>query len=441
MKFLRYFAATLFLTTALPNASGLPPSVPPDYEIWLSGTGFGGTVLRPLLPLFCVPGTVDSYASSGFPGQVAVFCQLDSARFAGGLSTPNPNVLIHLRNDGGNATGVRPVCDKSSSGGGTTAIEFLAIDSSCTLTGPNVYDCPAANVEMVEPDAGFSGLAPSEYPAGVGSDDCDAVRPWFGRTLRVVANSRLRNALQVQQGLTVGAEDVANQPTIARGFAGSVLAGLVQTWDQVPCLGGTLSDCSTGLIDSKVKVCRRVDASEAHGQSRILLLGTGCVIGALAPVGAPGNPFGGPEVVENSSAVDLANCLQAAQDDGEMALGVEDRDFNAALAFDYRTLSINGAPPIFNSVATGAYETWTVNTLQWRFPFVNDANRADIVSILEQVVIDGGSSLVLSALGLDNGVIALSQNGCASGEPLCSLFDRRPTGGALNCAGPLFWPE
>lgn len=434
------------------SAHALPPTDTPDFEIWISGASASDGFIENLLGSLCDAGTLDIFRDdSSNPGraQRAFFCNIDEAQVPG-LTADSPAVLIHKRSAGGSALGVRPVCDKVPAGGIEAPIDFLEIDGDCTNAGGNEWLCPPDQLVQRHPDAGVSDVGPSEFAAGLESNNCDTVASSFGLVFGTPVNSRLRDALQSAQGLTVGSDTAADMPSLTIQQIRSLFVGNIPTWDRLQYGGAGLNTFASGLTDNRVVVCRRVPTSGTQTQSQLVLLGSGCTAGALAPLGAPGNVFSGPIVTENSGSGDVELCLQAAQDAGQMAIGVQSTERNADEAFDYRFIRHNGVVPTIANAARGLYDDWVVSTVQYKFPFVDDGDRDDITAILDTLIADAANPTEVAAAnaGSDSGhdwgqggSLALAENGCSPDATFvesnpCTPYTRSPGGTPNNCTGP-----
>lgn len=435
-------------------AYALPPTATPDYEIWLSGASASDNFIGNLLEQLCVAGTLDTFFDdSSQPGraQRAFFCTIDDTQVPG-LSTVQPDVLIHKRSAGGSALGVRPVCDKIPAGGAEAQIEFLEIDGDCVDQGDDTWLCPPGDTVLQHPDGGVSDVGPSEFAAGLESNNCDSVNSSFGLVFGIVANLRLRDALQNAQGLTPGDDtSAANVPSLSTNDIRSLLVGNIGTWDKLTYNGNGLDTFATGLSTNTVKICRRVPTSGTQTQSQLVFLRSGCAAGVLGPLGAPGNPFGGPVVVENSGSGDVDQCMNDAQAAGEMAIGIQSTERNANFEDDYRHVRIDGILPTINNAAAGLYSDWVVSTIQWKFPFVDDGSRDDITAILETLAANAASPAQVAQANNDlddtvhfwgqGGSLALAENGCTADSVFdisnpCTPYNRTPGTSPNNCAGP-----
>ena len=435
-------------------ANALSPTATPDFEIWLSGASASDSFIGNLLNSLCVPGTLDTFFDDFDPSrpgrqQRAFFCTIDDTQVPG-IGVTTPDVLIHKRSAGGSALGVRPVCDKATGGGIEAPIDFLEIDGDCVDQGDNTWLCPAGDLVQQHPDGGVSDVAPNEFAAGLESSNCDAVNSSFGLVFGIVANTRLRDALQSAQGLTPGSLTAADSPSLSTVDVRSLLAGRIGTWDKLTFGGSGLDTFATGLSTNLVKICRRVPTSGTQTQSQLVFLGAGCTPGVLGPLGAPGNPFGGPVVVENSGSGDVDACMADAEANGEMAIGIQSTERNGDLDDPYFHLRIDGVLPTINNAAQGKYQDWVVSTIQWKFPFVDDSSRTAITAILEKIVADSATPAEVAAANSDpvavhawgqGGSLALAENGCTPDTVFdianpCTPYDRTPGTSPNNCSGP-----
>lgn len=449
----RTLIAVPFALGLMGTASALPPTAIPDFEIFISGSSSSDNLIGGLFGQLCVDGTLDIYLdNSANRGSVkrAYFCTIDEKKIPNGLSIGTPDVLIHKRSAGGSAFGVKPVCEKQTSDGSEAPLDFLQINQfNCFLSVTGNYVC-GEDLNQRHPDAGVSDVGPMEFVPSLASSQCDVVRSSFALVFGIVANERLRNALQNAQGLTVGSDSAADVPSLKTDKIRSMLVGNVGTWDKLTFGGAGLDTYATGLTENRVKICRRVPTSGAQTQAQLVLLDSGCTAGALGPFGAPGNPFGGPIVVENSGSGDVELCMQAAEDNGEMAIGIQSTEKNGDEEYAYRHIAIDGELPTINNAAKGEYSDWVVSTIQWEFPFVFPSNEDDIVAILQTVAARAASPDAMADANTNadsihdwgqGGALALAENGCDPDAIFdinnpCTPYTRSPGGTPNNCTGP-----
>jgi ABC-type phosphate transport system substrate-binding protein len=422
------------------------PSVTPDLEIFMSGASAQDKGIAALFQDLCVTGSLDVYKDDGAkPGKAhsAYFCTVDNAKVPG-LAATSPKVLFHKRSKGGSAQGVNPVIDE-------LAIDAMAINNSnCTETSAGSQDwrCTISNpgdLTAVVSDAGVSDVNPEMFvgqntPAGNDPVDSTAVaqkmevRSAAALVFGVPVTTSLRNALQEAQfgvaDACVGAETEACMPSMSKHQIASIISGQLKSWSAFKVAGTPLTSVATTLpTDTKVTYCRRVNGSGTQAQKNAKYLNYPSRAGALAPKAAPGNPFTGPVVIENSGSGDVSLCLndfnngtntstQNAAGKTAWAVGVQSTEKNADLGDDFRFIKIDGVAPTVENAANGKYVDWVELTYQWRKPVFNGPT-GDKLTIIEQIANNAGApGIIASKLNTSyvhpwgqGGYLAVSTNG------------------------------
>ncbi len=126
------------------------------------------------------------------------------------------------------------------------SIEHLRVTNAVASGTANVWDVAsgAGSTVFVKSDAGYSdtpvGLfaSPVNVPAGVSTPSQAALEslvtlPINAALHGVAVTKSLRDALQQQQGLTVGSETEANIPSLSSAAIASIYRGRVTAWDQL----------------------------------------------------------------------------------------------------------------------------------------------------------------------------------------------------------------
>jgi len=364
----------------------------------------GGSAQAPLFGGYMVSlcnTDLDTYFNSGGSGQGkdyrAYACTLKKA-IPGGWAAGTP-VLLIKRDLGGSIYGVNPIALQNKE-------NTMAVDSSggnCVSTGQQAtatvpsYTC--GNVELRQAVAGISDVEPAVFgvsmtvgstktninlPAGnddngvawaplsskdvKGLDTATANQTIFG----VAVSLPLRNAMQAAQGLNVGSDAAADQPSMPRAFYAAGVSGFVQAgvvnhagWD---ALTGSAADAS-----KQVNICRRANGSGTQASSNLLFLKAGTIgttaDGGLAPL--PGNGVGialsgAPiAVVENSSTGAAIACLTTASSLGAYAMGIISFENDPGSA-TWRFVKLDGAAPNQALARVGGYPYVYAATVQWK---------------------------------------------------------------------------
>jgi len=466
---MKKIAAAVAAACALASgaAYALDPSVTPQLTVHMSGASAEDNALRMLLEgSMCDRGagpgtatdTVDVFLNGG-TGKAfsAVSCKIDNTKLVSvpaGFPT-NPTFLLVKRSSGGSGMGVAPVAD-------ATPIANMVVSSgNCTqmaaaADGTRQWNCtasvnsdgtPGAGAANIISDAGLSDVEPGMFvgpnvPDGgvsVGKAQIDAMN--IGSATAVVfgvpVSTNLRNALQKAEGLTVGADDEANMPSLSSRQIASLMNGGIKTWDQLKVNGVSLDALPgvtppagpTSFITGKhlVKVCRRTPGSGTQAQFNANFLHSPCTPNALPALRASqGSAINGPIVVENAGSGDLGSCLDAANGANEWAIGLQATEKNMTLGKQYRFIKVDGVAPTLANVMATKYFDWSANSMQWRKSMdagadVNCANAQECtnkVAVLETIRKKVASPDIIKTLNADfvhpfgqAGYLALSSNG------------------------------
>jgi len=427
------------------------PSVTPDSEIWISGASAQDKALAALFTDLCDAGTLDEFkdnANPSKPGKAhsAYFCTLSPANVPG-LSAAQ-KVLLHKRSAGGSGQGVQPVADG-------VAIEAMAIDNgNCTETSAGSQDwrCTISNpgdLENKVSDAGISdvepalfvgpNVPPSSVPVTASQLANIDVTSMNAVIFGVPVTEALRDALQEVQGLTVGAEDEANMPSLSKSQVSSIISGATKDWDQFKVdNGGTIVGLASypfttaaaptlegPLSKPLVNVCRRVPGSGTQAQMNAKFNSSPCAAGANpTALASATNPFFGPIIVENSGSGDVSTCLNAADTAGKWAVGVQSLEKGAdasGLTDQFRFVKVDGVAPTLENVAANKYFDWVETTMQWRKAAAPvPGPTGDTLTIVQKIASDASSPATINSLNVNfahpfatnpGAYLALSTNG------------------------------
>jgi hypothetical protein len=327
------------------------------------------------------------------------------------------------------------------------------------------------------PNGGVSDVAPNEIGGGLQSPNCTVVRSAFGTGFGVIATTRLRNALQAAQGLTVASELAADMPSISKAQLVSMATGRMQNWRQFKVRGVDLITAATNAGQTApssdvVTLCRRVETSGTTAAFKLRVLGSPsglnfCANGAQLST-FPGNDSTGPYVLPlNSSATNLGACvgnLDVAApapyapdpsdptylvDTSNWAIGLhQSTEENGNRNVSYRFLRLDGVLPTIDNIANGTYTWWTESTIQWRSAAVTTAQGALLNAIANEAAapprVATANVPALHSWG-QGGKVSLSSGGCSvdpdnddlwsTGHP-CSAYANTFAGNTNNCTGP-----
>jgi hypothetical protein len=365
----------------------------------------GGSAQAPLFGAYMasICNNLDTYFNSGGSGTGkdyrAYACTLKAkVPGTGGWAAGTP-VLLIKRDLGGSIYGVNPIALQSPE-------NTMVVDNSagnCVSTGQQasatVASFTCGNVALRQAIAGISDVEPNIFSAQmtigsvktpinlpVGNDDNG--NPWAVLTAAqitgldtatanqtifgVAVSLPLRNAMQSAQGLNVGSDAAADQPSMPRAFYAAAVSGFVQSgvanhagWDAL-----TGSPADNG---KQVNICRRANGSGTQASSNLLFLKAGTIAttasGGLAPLASNGVAValsGSPiAVVENTSTGTAISCLTGASSLGAYAMGIISFE-NAPGTATWRFVKLDGAAPAQTLARVGGYPYVYAATVQWK---------------------------------------------------------------------------
>ena len=333
-------------------------------EIYVSGATAMDSGLNSAVVAQCVAGTIHRYTISN---QSVILCTPTAAYNAGGGRT---QLAVHKHSVGGSGNGVAPVNNstplpfldlaKIASGCAAAASTSAGTLVACTEAGTTL------TTDVVAP-LGISDVEPSFFGAEAGTYDnltsTALATVIFGLPVTTVAY----NKLQSLQGLTSGATDAANIPSLTSAQISSLFTQDDQTWSGV--LG-----VATGLTDDSVYVARRADSSGTQKTYEAVIARTANGVAAGKSCYDQLPPFlSGPEVLDNTAAATSCNgtngrvfnnsgsgqvaaCLNAFNTAGKAAVGTLTTE--AVSAAGWKHVRINGLLPNYANVKSGAYTAY-----------------------------------------------------------------------------------
>lgn len=302
--------------------------------------------------------------------------------------------------------------DAGGSGNGTTPIpnevpmQFMNADNTnCALTTAgqahngggsyNLYTCGTDDIVSQIPDMGTSDIEPGKFVGSLAPSSGDFVdlgnlniKAGPGLVFGVAITKAFRDELQADQGLTVGAEDEANMPSLPQAYVSSITQGRVWRWSDEEVYGQALNlptlfagldgvvgtggdDVSANSLTPYVHICRRVQGSGTHAQHMIEYHRTNCMSGSIPMPAGKVNPTGNlPVVFENSSSGNLGACLDRL-DKGtgyassnpaipagraSFGLGYQATEKNMGLQENWRYVKIDGHAPTLENAFNGDYD-------------------------------------------------------------------------------------
>lgn len=404
MKAMQLKPLTAACALALAGVSGqalaLGPGVTPDVQLFISGSSAQQKSLGALFGSFCKSGTLDTYFDNGGGKQFrAYFCTFDGANPRVPASLAGKNVLIHNRAKGGSAFGVLPVARAQ-------AIDSMQVSAAnCTSTGAATWSCDISAGKLVPrvPDGGVSDVEPAMFvppnvpPGGTAVTGADLANLTVGSELAVVFGVVVSNNTPVSN--------------LSRSQVASIFSGTYRDWHQVdPAIpAGT-----------PIQVCRRVPGSGTQAGAQAFFLNSPCSkTGAVDFVtSALSDPVSGYTVSELPSTGDLLTCVNNAAAAGKMAIGISGIEKQPGPTDAYKYVSIDGIAPTVQDAATGKYDYWFEQAIQWRSTTVGgipapSGAQLDLLNLIKSA---SGDPAVITSAGID-GVAALPTNGFAPTIP------------------------
>jgi hypothetical protein len=471
---LKKASLTLAIGSALVTgpAFALAPTTTPDIELYVSGASAQDNNFGLLFADLCVAGTLDTFLDNADPAKPgakhrAFFCTLDSSKVPG-LGVTNPKVLLHKRSEGGSGMGVQPVADAAP-------IQHMAVNvGNCAETpaGSHKWLCDlttgGALVNEVS-DAGISDVEPRQFkgvnvPAGF-TDITAAqlaklkIQSPSALVFGVTVNTKLRNALQKAQGLTVGAETAANMPSLTKKQVADLMSNgpgeganataKTTSWSQFKVKGKALPSVA-GVVkpaDNKVRICRRVNGSGTQAQFNIKFLSNPCKTNSEDPAAKPA-----ATVNLGSGSGDVEKCQADADAANLWSIGIQSTEKNVDNSKPYRYVKLDGKLPTINNAAEGHYFDWVEVAMQW-LKSGADAPTGDKLAILNTLASNLGKPSLIATENTkfvypwgQGGYLALPSNGYKPAKkgkfkvsnPV-SLYSHSKGHPVNNCVVPVPW--
>jgi len=439
-----------------PHARALPPSPPPQIELYISGSSAQDEALENLIrlpadiagaPALCEPGTLDIYRGSiGGTANRVFYCRTSHA-----VSRVKPGLRLAIyKSSGGSGEGVTPVS-------AATPLPFLDLAKL-----PQTSDCQSGKAikataewaaytnhtacdgapRLARPRAGLSDVNP-ELVGGVSA--ALTVRPQNQIVWGLPVSKNLRNALQTVQGLVPSSvphddplrDTEASMPSLSRAQVAALFSGAIRSWDMFYDPKGTpltlssllapgpprdpdASGASPGAYrpdpgtGSAVYICRRIASSGTQAAYEVHYLRARCEPNAL-PFLAPNDgstlatggdvnrlvrtarPTG--NVFSGVGTADVRACLDAHAQFNRWAIGLlstENIGNNGNRKFRY--IKVDGVAPTLLNAYVGRWAHVTEQSMQWRQSFDPSLSTTAEGGVLEFVARNLGLPRVIAAL-------------------------------------------
>lgn len=406
---LKLIAAAAALAAS--QAYAVAPGTPADIEFFISGASAQDNNIGNYIEENLCASDFDIFKDSAKVGGVwdgsagkkyrAWSCVVDHTKVTN--ATAGDVLLVHKRSTGGSGYGVVPVAQQA-------AITRMDLDNAnceevetdswkCEQT--TITDIPLVGVSDVEPKV-FKGLNVVAEFGDVTSADLAALTVTAQSQLvfGIPVTTELRNVLQVAQGLTEGAEDEANMPTLSSNIIRSLFTGQVNSWYDVVDANGTdlmtLAGANAPAQDS-VALCIRTSGSGTRAQFMINFLRTSCLDSSVSPYLVEGGEW--PMLQANAGSGDMGDCVGDFGADGSLqwAIGYQSTEKNMDLADNYRFVKVDGAAPTLSNVANDKYTDWVEQSLQYNTAAYTAAD-AVTQEVIDLIATEAGKPSIVANL-------------------------------------------
>lgn len=465
----------------------LPPTVRPELEVSLAGSGSQDQALSSLIKKLCNPNSIDFFNVTGadrLETYNAYFCSVSISKLTmpvgiaalGNLAARDINsdgvidVLIYKNSNGGTGDGVLDLCGDISvvthqlpvyrmSDGETFCAQSIN-DAHIWACGFPAVEFPAhvadgitIDLEMNKLPIPYNSVCDGAAPF-VSSQGKSGYRDIWGTIFNTPISLNFRNALQCAQGLTVGAEDEANMPSLPKSIIASIYNGGIANWNTIQAkdAAGNYTALSVAVnsrvaagmcpgysiavnpipSDTRVRACRGVQNSSINTQFRIKFLNAICssqaqdILGDNTPNSSnfshnnnnwqtvTPNIATAPAMIEASSNDYMARCISAFSDASSpatqrWAIGIMSLQNNINRVDNYRFIKIDGIAPTLENVLQNKYFDWVESAWLWKNPITQDQKDAiDFQQILQKGT---GSATVVGSLVQDTFIHSFGASG------------------------------
>jgi hypothetical protein len=392
------------------------------------------------------------------PAGIHWFCATNTAGIAGTISVAKESL-------GGSGNGVAPV---NNAAGSLVRPQFNPAAPGCSAPAagpfPEFLDvtCPT-NAASERPKAGLSDVEPRllATAANIGN-------------LTAAGTTAVQFGLAVSNTLAARLAALPNRATtgLLSSEVRALLTGNLVDWSQIGI------NTPNGSGTTAVKICRRGTTSGTQKAFEVRMLAQGCAGSTTANNGAllttvnPGNDdstnngsgatfnttnslgnggyrgYGGGvfTVVANQNAEDVDACLTAAENQGELAVGLLSLERVPGLANDdpdgiadgWQFVNLDGVAPTLANLINGGYDNlWAQATFNRRTSGYS-ATETTLMNAIQTTMSSPATIISENLLG----VAALPSNGFTwdgnVGNPVMRGERRLPGGDTNNCQEALF---
>ena len=352
--------------------------------------GILGSALR-----ICTAGSVTRYAIGN---NFVFFCTPNTAQIS--VPSGKTQLAIYKYSVGGSAFGVGPINSNSAvDGSGLTSsgnlLPFLdlgKINSNCTGTSAVVTTpafgslgtytnvaCSNASSALTTPATTYIGLSDVEPGFFARNISNITAQQSYALIFAVPVTQKIRNALQSQQGLTVGDDSEAQMPSLTSAQVVSAFTQPGQTWAGI--------GVTSGLADDTIYVARRVDSSGTQKTFEALISRAPNGQSGLKTCSAGTDPFvqpdsgdttvgdnetvcnsaGAPLVFAGSGGGNVRTCMISHDANSRGAIGMLTTEDKAPVqANSWRFIKVDGITPNQVQTAAGRYRFYVESSLNTR---------------------------------------------------------------------------
>ncbi|MEQ6341182.1 MAG: hypothetical protein M3A44_05875 [Gammaproteobacteria bacterium] len=296
-------------------------------------------------------------------------CTSKASVFGGVAKT----IEIRKRNSGGSGLGVMNVASSTLTGFTDPASGACAAAAAVTINGVTFNQKTGCTDANLIPTAGMSDVEPELF-ASQGYNGGLSKAPIVGAMFGVPVSEKLYRQLQALQGISEsGASfDPAKAPVLTSAQVRSMFTGSYNDWTLV---NPGIVTAGGALASTAVKVCRRVATSGSQMTINARLLNNPCGNAAsaslpptdntnddnLANDTVPGDTSysGVFTAVMNPGSTDVVTCLNAADNQNELAVGLLGAEFTPAATDKWHFVKLDGVFPNVANLVSSAYDLYS----------------------------------------------------------------------------------
>ncbi|MEY8688791.1 MAG: hypothetical protein AB9M53_02770 [Leptothrix sp. (in: b-proteobacteria)] len=355
-------------------------------DVYMAGSSAVDLALVKFVANACNPNTVDVYRSdAGVRTSYLMTCETDAAN--GGFALPSgaTKLAIH-KNTNSSSDGVATVLNTAttvnylqvSDIASTAGCTEVTVASTAGIAAYQLFTCgttvgtagagtlvssATSTAGTLLTHFGFSDSEPLQYTTTANALQLRSGYP-FDLIFGIPVSKNLRDALQTQQGKTVGSEIEADMPSLTHSQINAIFTGKYLNWTDA--LGVTIPG------NDNIYKLRR---SNGSGTTRIFnatFVGEFCTPGVLgtsvatvspvtptteclptAAIGATGG------TLQMATSDDMASCISTFNGAGAAAIGHLSTDYQPQAADGYRFVKVDGYAPTVLNVIDGKYKMWS----------------------------------------------------------------------------------